>query len=307
MSKKKSLPADIGAAQRESTASRFFTSASSPGEEEARTSARPQKVSATRLSPHPDQPVDRHAAEAVAELMQSIQAHGLLQAPLVMRRGSKFVILAGHRRVRAYQLLALDGLVEEKLTIFVRDDLSDADAVYLMCGEAHHRKDFSPVHAATLVGKCWVERSGELGRDASARDLADVLPSGKTCISESMTIYRALKDPRLAPLVRSADSAGKDLLVKALRLPDLSTQERALTSYADGGSPALRKALVTKTGRPQKTVTQRKRGDHGYDLTIRIRKGMAADEVNEAREALKVAEETLLRISEAPAGDSISH
>jgi len=244
-----------------------------------------------RLQPHEDQPADRHSEENVAELMKSIETHGLLQAPLVARRpDGKYVIIAGHRRIRALQLLVLNGRVkDEKIPVFLRCDLSDADITYMMCSEALHREEMSPVLEARIIGRSWIARSQELGRDASARDLADVLRPGKTAVNDALSIYRALEDPRLGSLVRQADSAGKKLLVKALRAPEFSTRVKALQAFQEGGATAARKVLSSGNGgRPQKPVSRRERGD-GYDLTIHLRPTMDVKALSEVEEALRKA------------------
>lgn len=265
----------------------------SPLEEDGRLQAKLQQVDAFKLCPHDLQPVQRHSAEQVSDLMESIAAHGLLQPPLVARLGrGSYVIIAGHRRVRACQLLALDGrLADAKVPAYVRVDLSEEQIVYMICGEALHRRDFSAVHEAEVVGRSWHQRSQELGRDATLDDMVDIVPRGRTSIGDALTIYQALGDPRLESLVRMADEAGKTLLVKALRSEDFSTSKIALEAFRAGGRPAMRKALAPKrTGRPGKTVVRTKRGDDdfAYDLTVRIRRGMEYEELTAAAEALTI-------------------
>lgn len=262
-------------------------------EETERKRAKIQRVSVFRLRPHREQPGARHSSENVRELMESILVHGLLQPPLIAREpDGSMVILAGHRRVRACQLLVLDGKwADEKIAAFVRSDLTEDQILYMICAEAFHSEALSPVHEARMVGLSWLRRSRELGRDATIDDLADVLPPGRTSISESLTLFRALQDPRLGPLVRTADKAGKSLLVKALRATEFSTTIQALEAFRDGGVPGMKKALSSRRGRPPKHVTRAKRGkdDLAYDLTVRMRPTMTAEALSEVESSIQAA------------------
>lgn len=291
------MPDDIGNVP-EHVPSRASRHSTSPMEEAGRLQATLRRVDVFRLLPHRLQPVERHAPEQVSDLMESIAAHGLLQAPLAARLGKgRDVIIAGHRRVRACQILALDGrLGDGKIPVYIRTDLSEEQIIYMICGEALHRRDFSAVHEAEVVGRSWHQRSQELGRDATLDDMVDIVPRGRTSISEALTIYQALGDPRLETLVRQADEAGKTLLVKTLRAADFSTMKSALKSFQEGGVPAMRRALAPKrTGRPEKTVVRRKRGDDdfAYDLTVRVRQAMDDEALDEATEALRQTLEDL--------------
>lgn len=76
--------------------------------------------------------------EKLAQLGQSIKAHGLVQPIVVRSKGDAFEIVAGERRWRAAKLAAVDAI-----PAIVRDDLSEADAAVLQALENLQREDLS--------------------------------------------------------------------------------------------------------------------------------------------------------------------
>lgn len=93
-----------------------------------------------RITPNPDQPRKSFDQESLAELAESIQAHGLLQPLVVRPEGENFLIVAGHRRHKACQLAGVtdipcivretddDALLEESLIENVqREDINPVE------------------------------------------------------------------------------------------------------------------------------------------------------------------------------------
>lgn len=85
--------------------------------------------------------------EAVQELADSIQLHGLLQPITVRPRGDRFEIVAGHRRFKAHLLLR-----KETIDCIVRE-LDDDKAFEVMAAENLERQDVDPVDEALFVGR----------------------------------------------------------------------------------------------------------------------------------------------------------
>jgi hypothetical protein len=270
----------------------------SDAEKQGRSTAKLQKVSVFKLQPHPLQPAERHSEANVADLLASIIELGLQEPPQVWRKeDGSHVVLFGHRRVRAWQIGALNGSLEGKIRVFMRSDLTEGEAVKLMMAEYAHRVEYSTLHKAQLVGETsrYLSLDGE--DEISRRNLAVVLPWEKTQVGEYLTIYRGLQDPRLTAAVRRADSAPIALLCNILTHQEFSTRLAALKAYAEEGAAAAEAVMgpvkpPRKGGRPLKTVTRTKRGD-GYDVTVRIRPTMNEAQVGEAREALRKALEDL--------------
>lgn len=289
---KKHIPADASRDLAPRMPTTTDSAALTAHETGSRRKATLRRVPVFRLQPHECQPVERHAPENVSELMISIESHDLLQPPLLSQRDDgRRVILAGHRRVKACQLLALDQKREDRIPAYVIRGLSAEEELDFVLAEQLHRDtDYSAVALAENIGRKWIAREQELGRDVTIRDLADCIPSAeKTAVAEYLAIYRGLADPRLEPLVRLADKAGKSLLYRAIQLDEFRSRKAALEAFVEKGTAAMRAVIRKKSnrGRPRNPFTRRERGD-GYDLTIRYRPDMAAED---AALALKQVEE----------------
>ena len=95
-----------------------------------------------------------------------------------------YVILFGHRRVRACELLAKRGLGKDRIRVFVRDDLTEGEAALLIAAEYGHRKEFSAVHTASVIGAAYRTLTAEGKKGPSVRRIAAVLPWEKTSIDD---------------------------------------------------------------------------------------------------------------------------
>jgi ParB family chromosome partitioning protein len=104
-----------------------------------------QSISIDLLEPGPFQPRTRMAPGAMAELVESIKARGILQ-PLLARRHPKeaerFQIVAGERRWRAAQQAGL-----HDVPVLVRD-LADSDAMAASLVENLQRQDLNAIEEA---------------------------------------------------------------------------------------------------------------------------------------------------------------
>jgi ParB-like chromosome segregation protein Spo0J len=284
------MPPDLGVVQTSDVSAAEPAPITLPGSRRLKTTRRLRSCFA--LKPYPGQPLARYRDAAVAPLRKSIMELGLLVPPLVWRNGTTWIVLAGYRRVRAWQLLALDGLVPDHITVNVCEGITERDARRLVIAEESHREEEFPVARAERIGTEWLAMSEDLGREATLEEMAAILKPQKTTISDALVIYRALQDPRLEGLVRKTDEAGKTLLVKALRLPDFPRRRAALEAFQNGGRGAMSKIVSPRTGRPLKPVTRHSQGS-GYDLTVRYRPSMSQEEGALARCALLTALEDI--------------
>ena len=104
-----------------------------------------QSISIDALEPGPFQPRTHMAPGAMAELVDSIKARGILQ-PLLARRHPKhsdrFQIIAGERRWRAAQQAGL-----HDVPVLVRD-LADSDAMAAALVENLQRQDLNAIEEA---------------------------------------------------------------------------------------------------------------------------------------------------------------
>ncbi|CUU51186.1 ParB/RepB/Spo0J family partition protein [Clostridium beijerinckii] len=95
-----------------------------------------------------DQPRKLFDSEKIAELAESIKAHGVIQ-PLILRelKNDKYIIVAGERRWRAAKMV---GLKEVPAIIM---ELSDKDILEISLIENIQRQDLNPIEEALAYRK----------------------------------------------------------------------------------------------------------------------------------------------------------
>jgi len=101
-----------------------------------------RKVPVSKVKASPWQPRNTFDAQALTELVQSVQEHGILQPLLVREVGTKFELIAGERRLRAAQSALL-----KKVPIIVIE-ASDEKALEIALIENLQREDLNPIEEA---------------------------------------------------------------------------------------------------------------------------------------------------------------
>lgn len=104
-------------------------------------------IKLTEISPDPDQPRRFFEDAALAELAESIKAHGILQPIVVTPKAGGYQIVAGERRYRAALLAGLD-----KIPALVRT-LSNQHKLELSLIENLQRRDLNVIETATAYLK----------------------------------------------------------------------------------------------------------------------------------------------------------
>jgi len=152
---------------------------------------RVQKLLMADIIPNPEQPRREFDEQALSELASSIKRHGVLQPIIVMRRGSKYHIVAGERRWRASKSAGLT-----HMPAIVRS-LEELEQVELALIENIQRVDLSPLEQALSVYKLQQQFNLNL------EDIAKKLGKAPSTISN---LTRLLQLPEAA---REALRAGK--------------------------------------------------------------------------------------------------
>ncbi|MDQ3880136.1 MAG: ParB/RepB/Spo0J family partition protein [Chloroflexota bacterium] len=204
-----------------------------------------------RVARNPRQPRRRFDDESLAELTESIKAHGVLQPILVRPVADAYQVIAGERRLRAARNAGLT-----KIPALVRD-ASGSDQLEIALIENLQRADLNPVEEAEAYREL-VDRFG-LSQEMVAQRV------GKSRVA----VTNALRLLELAPEVRDAIAMG--------RISE--GHGRALVSL---GSTALQRELLMTIVRRQLSVRQteelvrrrRSRGDG--KVAVRISDDLAA-------------------------------
>jgi ParB family chromosome partitioning protein len=130
------------------------------------------EVDLAKLRPNPDQPRTVFKEEALQELADSIKQHGLIQPIAVVHDGDKegsFVIVAGERRFRAYQLLG-------RATIPAIITSGNPDEIALI--ENIQREDLSPIEEAEALAKMMNRHSYK------QEELAKIIGKSRVTVTE---------------------------------------------------------------------------------------------------------------------------
>ncbi len=94
------------------------------------------------IKPNPYQPRKVFAKEAIEELSDSIQEHGILQPIIVRKIGTAYEIVAGERRVRAAKMAG-----EDEVPAIIRQ-LTDEETMEIAILENLQREDLTPIEEA---------------------------------------------------------------------------------------------------------------------------------------------------------------
>jgi ParB family chromosome partitioning protein len=179
-----------------------------------------QSISIDLLEPGPFQPRTRMAPGAMAELVDSIKARGILQ-PLLARRhpeeADRFQIIAGERRWRAAQQAGL-----HDVPVLIRD-LADSEAMAASLVENLQRQDLNAIEEAEGY-KRLIEEFG-----LTQEQLGAAVGKSRSHIANSIRLLQ-LPDSVRAQVQDGALSAG---------------HARALLAHA---SPEVAAALVIEKG-----------------------------------------------------------
>ena len=135
-----------------------------------------REVAVHLVEPNPYQPRKEFADEALAELVESIRAEGLLQPIVVRAVGDKFQLIAGERRWRAFQQLKIKTIPARVMTS------SDASSASLALIENLQRADLNPLEEAH--GYASLIRDFDLTQDAAAQRVG----KGRATVANSLRL-----------------------------------------------------------------------------------------------------------------------
>ena len=169
------------------------------------------EIALEEIDPSGDQPRVRFEEEPLAELTQSIAAHGVLQPILVERLGQRYRIIAGERRFRAAQRAGL-----QKIPAAIRAP-DDNDRLTLALIENIQREDLSPLEEANAYRRI-IDMTA-----MSQEDLAVRVGKHRSTIANSLRLLGLPEEMRNA-LANGVISAGHARAV--LMIPDPAERQR---------------------------------------------------------------------------------
>lgn len=169
------------------------------------------------ISPDPEQPRRHFNKEKLEELANSIRIHGVLQPIVVVRKNSKFLIVAGERRYRASKLAGL-----ERVPAVVRE-LSDQNRLELSLIENIQRDNLNVLEMAEAYLKLREQfnlTAKEIGERVGGRSESAVLNTLRLLklpqIVKDYIISGKLKEGQVRPLLKIDEETIKKILPKII-------------------------------------------------------------------------------------------
>lgn len=158
------------------------------------------------VQPNPFQPRRVFEPEALAELAESIRAHGLLQPLVVAPDGDGYRLIAGERRWHAARSAGLtrvpvvvrDAAPQQMLALAIIENVQRADLGPLETAEAYRRLmdefGLTQLEVAHLVGKSRVGVANSVRLLNLAPDVRNLLADGQLTEGHARTLL-AIDDP----------------------------------------------------------------------------------------------------------------
>ncbi|HEY6549217.1 MAG TPA: ParB/RepB/Spo0J family partition protein [Vicinamibacteria bacterium] len=142
------------------------------------------EVETDRLDPNPAQPRTVFAPAALNELAQSLRESGVIQPLLVRRKGDRYEVIAGERRLRAAQALGLP-----RLPVVVRD-VPDDRLLELALVENIQRAELTPLEEA----QAYERLHQELG--LTQEEIAQRVGKERSTIANTLRLLRLPREVR---------------------------------------------------------------------------------------------------------------
>ncbi|MBI1945051.1 MAG: ParB/RepB/Spo0J family partition protein [Deltaproteobacteria bacterium] len=146
--------------------------------EESATSRGALQLPLEEVLPGDGQPRQRFDEARLAELADSIKAHGIIQPILVRRRGGQYEIVAGERRWRAAQQAGLKSIPA------VVSDVAEKDALTIALVENLQREDLNPIEEAEAFHRL----HEQLGY--SQQEIADAVGKDRATVANSLRLLK---------------------------------------------------------------------------------------------------------------------
>jgi ParB family chromosome partitioning protein len=145
------------------------------------------------INEDPKQPRQDISEEGIIALARSIDAKGLLQPIVVKPDGNNFLIIAGHRRYRAYLFLEKESIP----AIVINQPLSEKELTELALVENLQREDLNVLEIAQSLYKLKHETN------STQDDLSQITGYSQANISKYLRLFDVIKDtPELQEKVK---------------------------------------------------------------------------------------------------------
>lgn len=204
----------------------------------------------SEIEPNKDQPRIHFDEEALQELADSIEKHGLLQ-PIVVRPmiGGTYQIVAGERRWRACRMAGLT-----TVPVIIKS-LDDKETMELALIENLQRMDLNPVEES----KGYVRLIKEFG--LTQDEVAERVGKSRSAVTNALRLLN-LPDDMLIALAEGRISAGHARTL--LAFTDTTLQQEAFIAAVEGASVRQLEAMAKSAAKTKTEKTTTTKQDSFY-------------------------------------------
>ncbi|MGA2215073.1 MAG: ParB/RepB/Spo0J family partition protein [Bryobacteraceae bacterium] len=192
------------------------------------------------IHPNPLQPRTVFDATRLGELSNSIETNGIIQPLLVRRKGDRYELIAGERRLRAAKLA---GLVDVPAIV---QDYADERILEIALIENIQREDLNPMETALALDRLHTEMN------LSHEEIAARTGKDRTTITNLIRLLRLPQAVQLLVAERRL-SMGHARAILGLTNPELQLQV-AEKAAAQGFSVRQVERLVKKMNEPREPL-----------------------------------------------------
>ena len=170
-----------------------------------------QYIPVSKIRPNPHQPREDFSKEALEELAASIREHGLVQ-PIVVRKDKEgYMIVAGERRWRAYQLAKID-----KVPAIVRE-VEEKEILLESLLENINRENLTWSEQENAIWDLW--------KSGAFRDYEDLgRKLGKKVKDQAGFVERQIAAKQIRDNYKVPEGVSTQILTEIARIPDEQTR-----------------------------------------------------------------------------------
>jgi len=140
------------------------------------------EIPANQLDPNVNQPRKNFDQTAMNELAESIKIHGIIQPIIVVRNGSRYMIIAGERRWRAAKQIGL-ATVPAIIKNYTPQQIKEISLI-----ENLQREDLNPIEAARAIRQLMDEY------DFTQEQVADRIGKSRSAVANTLRLLNLSAD-----------------------------------------------------------------------------------------------------------------
>lgn len=210
-----------------------------------------------KIKPNPYQPRKNFDEEALKELSESIERHGLIQPIIVMQKGDEYLLIAGERRLRATKILG-DKTIKAIVADFASQNLRELALI-----ENIQRQDLNPIELANSYKELIDEYK------ITQEELSDIIKKSRTQITNTIRLL-SLSDFTQKMIANNKISQGHAKIMVGLN----TEQEKLVVDTVIGQKLSVRETenLVKKIKEKNSPKVAKKINDEVKNFKIELDK-----------------------------------